>query len=78
MKILKKVFSPVAVAIIPVLGLAMLAGCGKKGPPRPPLPPEKEAAIDLEKAWHSGGEITEGSYIKANQGMGQFTKEGRI
>ncbi len=24
--------------IIPALGLAVLAGCGKKGPPLPPLP----------------------------------------
>jgi len=30
--------------IIPVLGLAMLAGCGKKGPPLPPLP-DKDAGI---------------------------------
>jgi len=31
--------------VIAALGLVMLTGCGKKGPPLPPLPPEKGALL---------------------------------
>jgi len=32
--------------IIAALGLLIFTGCGKKGPPLPPLPPEKGALLD--------------------------------
>jgi len=81
---LKSVFTFIAV---PAFALCILAGCGKKGPPLPPLPPEKGAALLPEKGaallpenrvWQNEDEIKAGSFIREEQSSRQFKEEGSL